>query len=228
LDLTVSKDVLQSRIQAVASFDTAFRGLQAQTEASGNVVSTAIVALQASEDAVKAYASFGDTAETRYLAAAKALATAKQNFEDLAKELRNRQKALDAGLHKWKTQQTGKAVVQGIWAVALVAGSIAIACAAPPAGAAAIATAGSEVEASLNTAGSAAESTSKLKKVFDGISRIYSKLKPGLEKSDSLVDAIKDTASLLSKLKDVNVVQAGAVSGLHIPSRFAIQHASIN
>ncbi|KAI1851341.1 hypothetical protein JX266_003416 [Neoarthrinium moseri] len=218
LDLSIAQQVLDSRLLAAATFDDAFRDLRSLDANSENVKLFATVALEASVDSEQAYAFIADLAGQRFNAAQEALKKAQSHFQSLQLSFKDRQTAFKDGIESWKTKNILKAVGEGLFAVAAIAGSIAVACVAPPAGAAGIAAGAAGVGKAVEGVAAAAKQIGTMAKIIEVIKNIYSKLKPGLEKVDKLVAALTTIIKLSSSMSAIDEAAEKTIKSMSMPA----------
>ncbi|KAF2746505.1 hypothetical protein M011DRAFT_526940 [Sporormia fimetaria CBS 119925] len=218
LDLSIAQQVLDSRLQAAVVFENAFRDLQGQSDSSANVRLFASVALDSSVDSEQAYIFLTDVAKKRFESAHEALKLSQDQFQSLQLTLADKQQAFKDGIEEWKTKNTLKAVGEALIAVAVIAGSIAVACVAPPAGAAGIAAGAAGIGSAVAGGASAVEKLSRIARVIEVIKKIYDKIKPGLEKVDQLVKALQTVILLTTRMERVDKATEGTLKSLSMPS----------
>lgn len=134
VDIGSASMILRSRLSAAQAFEEAFQAFRSQGVNASNTEVLANAALDNAELAATAYSFLADEAKKQYDAASVAHDIARERFQDLQKKLPDAQKAFQDGLEAWKQKQIATAVVEGVFALVLVVGSIAAAVVAPPAG----------------------------------------------------------------------------------------------
>jgi cell division protein ZapA (FtsZ GTPase activity inhibitor) len=219
LDLSIAQQVLNARLQAAEDFDNAFRDLQTKNENTKNIRLFVTIALESSVDSEQAYNFMADMASQRFYAAQESLVKSQKEFQTLQLSLADRQQAFKDGIEKWKRNNIIKAVAEGLFAVAAIAGSIAVACVAPPAGAAGIAAGAAGVGKAVEGVAAAAQQIGKMAKIIEVIKNIYDKLKPGLEKAEHLVTALKTIIKLTSSLKTIDEAAEKTIKALSMPCK---------
>ena len=215
LAISSAKQVIDSHLVAVKAFDDAFRDFRNQEQNASNIIRFAKVALEASEDTDVKFAFLVDLARTRYDAAADSLRAATDTFQELYSEIPDARKNFEDGIRKWQTTHIAMEIVQGFMAVATIVGSIAVACVAPPAGAAAVGAA-AEIPQIAEGAAQGAKTLGIAAKIMAAVKKLFNKLKPGLEKAGGLVSAVTATLKLLRSLKHISNAESGSLDDINV------------
>lgn len=201
LNVDLTEKVLSSRLQAASNFEASYKAFVLQEATSDNIQTLAKTALTNSVAAQKTYDFLKDQASADFEAARSALSLAQKNFQQLQTQLPRRQQDFQDGIEAWKKKMIIKAVFESVLAVALIAGSIAVAVVAPPAGAVIATGTVGELTVVVKTGEDVAQKFSDLVGVINKLKFLFEKMKPGLDNIDKLVDAIKTIVELMTKFR---------------------------
>ncbi|KAF4437159.1 hypothetical protein F53441_13117 [Fusarium austroafricanum] len=217
LDLSTAHQVLSSRLDSAAAFDSAYRELQGQDANSKNATLFANIALDKSIDSDRVYSYMTATAQKRLSDAQNSFHKANKEFQALQKMLKEEQEAFKSGIEAWKTKQTREAVGEVFKGIAAVAGAIALAVAAPPAGAEALGVGAAELGTAIKETRDAVGLWQEIKGFVEAINKIYEKIQPYLKKVQELVDSVSKIIDLIKCKASMDDIGNNDIAKLKLP-----------
>lgn len=221
LNVDLAEKVLISRLEAASTFDSKYQQFATLGFGNKDLQTTAKATLQTSQDAQKTYQLLADTAKGNYEAALISLSIAQTNFNDLQTLIPDRQKAFQDGIEEYKKKEVAEAVIDGLFAVVLIAGTIAVAVIAPPAGAAVATGAVAELTTAVKVGTEVAEKVSTLVSFINKLKEMLEKIVSALEKIAEMVRSIEQIVALMVTFKRVDKENPNnADGGLKLPSKY--------
>lgn len=221
--MELAQDVLQTRLNAASAFDAKYQQFAMAGFQNKDLQTIANATLRASQDAQDHYQLLADTAKGNYEAALIALTLAQNNFNNLQTQIPDAQQAFQDGIDKYKQREIAEAVVDGLLAVVLIAGTIAVAVVAPPAGAAVATGAVGELATAVKVGTDAAAKVKTLVDVINDLKEMLEKIVSALEKVAEMVKSIEEIVAMMATFKRVDEDDPGNTEGgLKLPGKHNI------